>query len=511
MIYLIELIVAISWEIITLAIILLLKKEKPKKFLNVFIIIALLFVIIFIITLILEKPKINIQKEDLTIEVQSDSVLKIPQTTYLFFDVTNKVEREGNVDYNTIGDYEITYKVPKLLGKYRQKATVHIVDTIPPELNILGEIEYNQSYATKFQDPGYTANDAYEGDLTEKVIVEKFKYTDTEFEIKYTVSDSSENEVSKTRKIHIIDDVPPVITLNGGETITLKIGENYIEKGAKAEDKKDGNLTENIEITGKVDTSKAGTYEITYKVSDANGNKASKKRKVIVKSEQIKSEEVKPQIETNNKKGVIYLTFDDGPSAYTSKLLDILKKYNVLATFFVTNQSLTKGYDSVILRAYKEGHTIGLHTSSHNYNIYQSEETYFNDLYAIQEKVKRITGYTSTIIRFPGGSSNTISKSYDGGTNIMSQLTKAVEAKGFKYWDWNIDSRDAETAKTSGKVASNIINSLGNSSTYVVLQHDIKKYSVDAVEQVIQYGIANGYTFKPITMDTYAVHHKVNN
>src|SRR5699024_7028919 len=81
----------------------------------------------------------------------------------------------------------------------------------------------------------------------------------------------------------------------------------------------------------------------------------------------------------------IYLTFDDGPSKYTNKLLDVLKKYNVKATFFVTDQGLTKGYDDVIKRAYDEGHTIGLHSSTHNYGyIYSSVNSYFDDLYAIQ-------------------------------------------------------------------------------------------------------------------------------
>ena len=110
----------------------------------------------------------------------------------------------------------------------------------------------------------------------------------------------------------------------------------------------------------------------------------------------------------------IYLTFDDGPGKYTENLLNILKEYNVKATFFVTDQGLTKGYDQMILRAYQEGHTIGLHSNSHSYSIYTNEQTYFDDLYAIQAKVERITGAKSYIIRFPGGSSNTVSESYDG-------------------------------------------------------------------------------------------------
>ena len=93
----------------------------------------------------------------------------------------------------------------------------------------------------------------------------------------------------------------------------------------------------------------------------------------------------------------------------------------------------------------------------------------------------------------------------------MSLLTKAVEAKGFRYFDWNVESGDAGGVYTSSGVYSNIIKGLGNRSTYVVLQHDIKSFSVDAVASVIEYGLAHGYTFRPITMDTPAVQHNVNN
>ena len=117
----------------------------------------------------------------------------------------------------------------------------------------------------------------------------------------------------------------------------------------------------------------------------------------------------------------------------------------------------------------------------------------------------------ANIIRFPGGSSNTISKSYDGGTHIMSGLTKAVEARGFRYFDWNVVSGDAGETTNTATVISNVIGALGNNSTYMVLQHDIKGFSVDAVESIIKFGLSHGYTFRAITNDTPTVHHRVNN
>ena len=118
----------------------------------------------------------------------------------------------------------------------------------------------------------------------------------------------------------------------------------------------------------------------------------------------------------------IYLTFDDGPSLdITPKILDLLKKHNIKATFFVINRNSNTDY--LIKRAYNEGHTIGLHTSSHNYSkIYANETAYFNDLANIENKVIKITGTSSKIIRFPGGSSNTVSRNYNKG--IMTRLTK---------------------------------------------------------------------------------------
>ena len=206
--------------------------------------------------------------------------------------------------------------------------------------------------------------------------------------------------------------------------------------------------------------------------------------------------------------GVIYLTFDDGPGAYTAKLLDILKKYDVKATFFVTGT----GDDALLTREYNEGHAIGLHTFSHNYAyVYSSINNFFADLYKVQERVKNATGYTSYLMRFPGGSSNTVSARYDGGSRIMSKLTKEVENRGFTYFDWNITSGDAGGTTDSTTVYYNVINRVKEGGSSVVLQHDIKGFSVDAVERIIQWGLANGYTFKKLDSTSPTAHHGVNN
>lgn len=286
------------------------------------------------------------------------------------------------------------------------------------------------------------------------------------------------------------DTEAPVITLNGGSNISIEIGERYEELGASAID--DCDKVE-INIAQNVDTNAIGTYIVKYSARDRSGNVSETTRTVDIIKEHT---------------GIIYLTFDDGPSIYTTELLDLLQKYNVKATFFVTKN----GDDATILREFKEGHAIGMHTFSHDYAyIYQDTDNFWNDLLTVQDRIRNITGETTLLMRFPGGSSNTISMRYDGGQKIMSQLTREAEERGFSYFDWNVDSGDTNHTVTSDEIFANVINSLKIGDASIVLQHDTKKYSVEAVEKIIQYGLDNGYKFDKLNAESYAAHHKINN
>ena len=210
---------------------------------------------------------------------------------------------------------------------------------------------------------------------------------------------------------------------------------------------------------------------------------------------------------TNIKGKVVYLTFDDGPSIYTNDILNTLDKYNVKATFFVTCSGSLDKYAKKII---EKGHTLGLHTCTHRYNIvYSSEENYFNDLNSISAKLEELTGYKSKYIRFPGGSSNTISRFNKG---IMTRLTQKVTEDGYKYYDWNIDSEDAAGADKEG-VYNNVISALKNHnySTNMVLMHDIKVSTKDALDSIIKDALDMGYTFSNINDYTNEVHHRINN
>lgn len=201
---------------------------------------------------------------------------------------------------------------------------------------------------------------------------------------------------------------------------------------------------------------------------------------------------------------VIYLTFDDGPGPYTKKLLDVLDKYNVKATFFVTNQF--PKYQNMIGEEAKRGHTVAVHTYTHNFaSIYKSQTAFWSDIDKMNSLIKKQTGKTSDILRFPGGSSNAVSKKYCKG--IMTKLTANASSHGFVYADWNVDSRDAGGTTSSSGVAANVKKGCSKQKTSVVLMHDIKSYSVNAVEDIIKWGLKNGYTFKAMTRSSSMAHH----
>lgn len=307
------------------------------------------------------------------------------------------------------------------------------------------------------------------------------------------------------RRVHVVDREKPEIRLVGAQTYTMSVGQPYAELGCIATDNLDGDLSDRVQIMGHLDRFTPGTYTLTYVATDSYNNEASVTRTVCVEEWDMDNGEMPVFGKPNGK--VIYLTFDDGPWKFTPKLLDVLKKYNVKATFFVVDTA----YVDLVRRIAAEGHTLALHTTSHIYKeIYASEEAYFKDLSAIQQKVKDLTGQTCTIIRFPGGSSN---KSSCFNPGIMTKLTKLVEEKGFTYFDWTIDSKDTGGAKTADQVFRNVVSGIQKSQKdySIVLQHDIKSYSVDAVESIILWGLANGYTFLPMDQNTPVHHHPVRN
>ena len=164
----------------------------------------------------------------------------------------------------------------------------------------------------------------------------------------------------------IIDTTVPVIRLQGVNEITLPANTKYTEPGYIATDDQDGDITSKVEVTRKKVADR--TYEVYYNVSDSAGNKAKTvTRRVLVEvAKEEKQTESQENKDNKNKAGVIYLTFDDGPSLdITPKVLDVLKEENIKATFFILNYGESK--EELVKRIVDEGHTIGIHGYSHEY------------------------------------------------------------------------------------------------------------------------------------------------
>ena len=209
---------------------------------------------------------------------------------------------------------------------------------------------------------------------------------------------------------------------------------------------------------------------------------------------------------------ICYLTFDDGPTDNTLKILEILRASNIKATFFVVDNAQTK--IDYVSQIHADGHTVGLHTASHNYaNLYSSVDAYYNDLNTISSKVESIIGIKSYVMRFPGGGSNIVSRKYSPG--IMSYLTstEGVASQGYTYFDWNVDSGDASGRLSASKIANNVLQGAKNKNSICVLMHDAaaKTTTVDALPEIIRGLIDQGFSFQPLTNESYGYHHSVNN
>lgn len=463
-------------------------------YLGIFLVILLFNLIIYSVI----KPRIKFDiKGEQTIHVEVNSLYKdlgADASLYTIFQNKKlKVTTTENVNVNKIGKYKVNYQInvdDKVINKER---IVIVEDNTKPEINILDEVV---SCNGKVKDFNYTAYDNYDGDITYLVKKEVLKD-----KVILKAADSNKNVTEKTIKIKSIDAQKPQISLNGSETIILNLNDTYTEYGAVSYDSCDGDLNDKIEIVSDVNTSVLGNYTVVYKVSDSYGNTTMVTRNVYVKNAK---EEVPIHVPAD---ATIYLTFDDGPGQYTEELLNILDNYNIKATFFVTNQF--PKYQYLIKEEATRGHTIGVHTYSHLWSVYSSVDEYMNDFNAMNTIIYNQTGKYAKIFRFPGGSSNTISRRYCLG--IMTTLANKMISDGYQYYDWNMDSTDTASKNTVDSIINNVKRSLKGNSYYIVLMHDIKKNTIQALPTIIEYAKSIGYNFKPITEETPIVHSHIAN
>ena len=199
------------------------------------------------------------------------------------------------------------------------------------------------------------------------------------------------------------------------------------------------------------------------------------------------------------KSGVVYLTFDDGPSRLTPKYLDILAKHNVKATFFVVGKQID-GNHELLKRIAREGHTIGIHTYSHIYsNIYASVDDYLRDFSMTYDKIHKVTGQKPQIFRFPGGSINTHNR------KIYRPLVAEMLRRGFKFYDWNVSASDAVRGATNQSVYNSTVNSVSAHNQNIVLMHDTSPVTLSALDRAISSIKTKGLTFESVSQSVAPV------
>ncbi|MBP3255164.1 MAG: polysaccharide deacetylase [Clostridia bacterium] len=200
--------------------------------------------------------------------------------------------------------------------------------------------------------------------------------------------------------------------------------------------------------------------------------------------------------ETGEKR--VFLTFDDGPNmSVTPFILDLLKQENIKATFFVLG-SRAQYNPELIQREYNEGHYIANHSYSHVYReIYQDVDSVFDEYNSTEAIIQDALGnpnYHSKLFRFPGGST--------GGyyRDVKAEAVEALRDNGIASLDWNALSRDAEGAKTVEELVQNVIDTVEDKESVVILMHDAadKILTYEALPEIIQYLRDNGYSFKNI-------------
>ena len=197
-----------------------------------------------------------------------------------------------------------------------------------------------------------------------------------------------------------------------------------------------------------------------------------------------------------SKEKVVYLTFDDGPGGQVTKdVLDTLKKEDVKATFFIIGSQI-KGQENLLLRIKEEGHSIGLHSFTHDRNkLYCNNDGFLSEMLKVQESIYNVTGEKYNILRFPFGCNN---QSY----KLTKSLVDTLHNNNFKIYDWTTDSGDGLNYKSAPE---NIIKkSCINEDKVIILMHCgfINKNSAKALPSIIKYYKDRGYVFKTIDENT---------
>lgn len=249
--------------------------------------------------------------------------------------------------------------------------------------------------------------------------------------------------------------------------------------------------------------------ELTEKLTQVQERHAEEMSELEAELERVtRLKEVFQQRDAYATEQIIYLTFDDGPSAQvTDEILDILDYYEIKATFFVIGTKCLT-HPEVVKRIHVAGHAIGNHTYNHDYkNIYRNLETFTADFHAAQEAIYSIIGEYPQLYRYAGGS---ITARNYAGRSSQAQFDEYLWQQGVQYFDWNIDSGDARNGTvTMDSIIGQTIFQLRNRQKAIILMHDYRyrQTTAQALPTIIETLLERGYKFETLSPTGFTAQH----
>ena len=470
----------------------------------------------FLSTYLCMKLKLN-GEETMIVEYQEP--FQDPGVVATIMGKEAKVIVHGKVNTNQIGTYELVYELKNRIGMVRKKTrTVIVKSTQAPTITLKGNEIECVALNTTYEEPGYTAVDVENHDLSNQVIIrgevdpKRFGI----YVIKYEVTDKSGNTTTTKRKVIVKDNEFPVLELKGYQAITLYSDEEFEEPGYTATDNIDQDITKNVIVKNNIQK-KPGIYQVKYQVTDSSGNTVKKERQVyVIEHETYKEEYDKLENETkgwwsDNKfdhkrplggnygesleeyhayhlgenKKIIYLTFDEGSNeTYMKEIVDVLNKNKVKATFFLCQNYMASNAD-LIREMVKSGHSIGNHTHHHksmpSLATKETFDEYVKEIKDVEHVYRQITGQEmDKVYREPKG-------------EWSKRSLKIVSDLGYSTYFWSADHYDFGENVSKEETLNRLLKRYHNGAIYLL--HPKNKGNYEALEDFIKTMKKKGYQF----------------
>ena len=389
------------------------------------------------------------------------------------------VTRSGEVDTGKTGKYRIVYTAFYDGRQYSAERTVEVADTTRPEITIRYEEDEGKTWITG--SPGYriTVMDNYDGDITGNA-----ETSVTENTVMVYAEDSSGNKAEQTFEIPKSIAAPAIEFPDDSDVIYAYVGDEIRAPKPRAYDGNGNDLSEYIKTEGTPDIKKAGRYEVRYFISNDHGVTVDAYRTYII------SQRTNPKSVLNENK-VIYLTYNGVQPVALQNLLKVLATYGVRATFFLGGWDST--YTSQMRDITKNEQSVGLYSYEKVLPLqFDDADHYFEDLTRIQHLVSIQTGIRSYKVRIPGGSFSGV----NSNDFMIGRIRTELREGGYTWYDSTISAMDGNA--TSRQIFDTVTSQIGYGKSNIVAFDSDGQDIVDATENIIIWGIDNGYTFMPL-------------